>query len=90
MSKNQEYLVLKFNEEGCCYGHCLYYRYADAWADTRKRDVMYVCKPCSVYWDGQRGGWVVDSADIIRTVRRPSICTGSPINTDGGSFPFPR
>lgn len=90
MNRKQEYLVLKFNEEGCCYGHYLYYRYADAWADTRKRDVMYVCKLCSVYYDGQRGGWVVDSEDIIRTVRRPSAYVSLYISPDDRSFPIPR
>ena len=70
MSKKQEYLVKKYNESYCNYGNCFYHTYDNAWANTRKRDIMYVCKLNSVYFDGNHGGWTVRQCDIIRIVRR--------------------
>lgn len=67
---NNEYLVRKYNEEGCNYDNRFYSTYAKAWADTRKNDVMLVCKHNSVYYGDNWVGWTVNPENIIRVVRR--------------------
>lgn len=68
MPKKQEYLVKKYNAEGCNYDNCFYSTYAAAWANTSIRDIMYVCKKDGIYYYGF--GWRIEPADIIRIVRR--------------------
>ena len=68
--KTQEYLVKKYNELGCNYDNIYCCTYADAWHNTNKRDVMFICKNGSVYYGDNWQGWKVDNDDIIRIVRR--------------------
>lgn len=68
--KNQEYIVKKYNEQGCNYDNLYFDNYREAWAHTNKRDVMLVCKPGSVYHGDNFQGWTVEPNDIIRAVTR--------------------
>ena len=72
MSNKQEYLVVKFNKEGCLYDRRYYSTYARAWANTGVRDIMYVCKKGSIYYNNNIFGFTVTACDVIRTVRRDS------------------
>lgn len=68
--KNQEYLVKKYNNEGCNYDNRYYTTYKKAWNDTNKKDIMLICKPNTIYFGDNFTGWTVDNENIIREVKR--------------------
>jgi hypothetical protein len=66
--KKQEYLVCKYNKDGCNYDNRHYSTYRAARADLHKGDVMYICREGGVYYGDNWRGWTVRAEDVIRTI----------------------
>ena len=71
--KGQEYIVVKINELGLEYDS-LYFPYGcykEAYRQLRKNDLMFVCRPDSVFYADNWQGWrVKGNGDVLRVVTK--------------------